>query len=147
MIQRLDKGLPRDENYFLIYGDLLDKKGDQANALAQYELALKVNAFSAPAWFAKGKLLQSQKKYPEAAKAYEAALGAQENFPEVHQQMGYILMDSRKPVDAAGEFEQALEQFKRDRCAAREAHRAAPKLQERASRVRPSRCRRSSRKM
>ncbi len=114
MMQRLDKGLARDENYYLIYGDLLDKKGDQAGALAQYEQALKLNAFSAPAWFAKGKLLQAQKKYPDAAKAYEAALGAQENFPEVHQQMGYILLDSKKPADAAAEFEQALELFKMD---------------------------------
>jgi tetratricopeptide (TPR) repeat protein len=112
MMQRRDKSLPRDENYFLIYGDLLDKKGDAVGAMAQYDLAIKANAFSAPAYFAKGKLLQSQKKYPDAAKAYEAALGAQENFPEVHQQMGYILMDSKKPVDAAGEFEQALELFK-----------------------------------
>ena len=55
---------------------------------------------------------RAQKKYPEAAKAYEAALGAQPNFPEVHQQMGYILMDSKKPVDAAGEFEKALGGFK-----------------------------------
>jgi len=114
MMQRVDKTLPRDENYFLIYGDLLDRKGDQAGALAQYEQALKINAFSAPAWFAKGKLLQAQRKYPEAAKAYEAALGAQENFPEVHQQMGYILLDSKKVADAAAEFEQSLELFKMD---------------------------------
>ncbi len=112
MMQRLDKSLPRDENYFLIYGDLLDKKGDAAGAMGQYDQAIKINAFSAPAYFAKGKLLQSQKKYPDAAKAYEAALGAQQNFPEVHQQMGYILIDSKKPVDAAGEFEEALGGFK-----------------------------------
>jgi tetratricopeptide (TPR) repeat protein len=112
MMLRLDKSLPRDENYFLIYGDLLDKKGDAAGAMAQYDQAIKVNAFSAPAYFAKGKLLQSQKKYPEAGKAYEAALGAQPNFPEVHQQIGYILIDSKKPVDAAGEFEEALGGFK-----------------------------------
>ncbi|MHB8421108.1 MAG: tetratricopeptide repeat protein [Myxococcales bacterium] len=114
MMQRLDKSLPRDENYFLIYGDLLDKKGDPAGALAQYDEAIKINGFSAPAWFAKGKLLQSQKKYPDAEKAYEAALGAQENFPEVHQQRGWMLLDAKKPVDAAGEFEQALELFKMD---------------------------------
>lgn len=112
MMQRLDKSLPRDENYHLIYGDLLDKKGDQVAALAQYDEAIKINAFSAPAWYAKGKLLQGQKKYPDAAKAYEAALGAQEQFPEVHQQMGYILLDSKKDVDAAGEFETALGEFK-----------------------------------
>ncbi len=114
MMLRLDKSLPRDENYFLIYGDLLDKKGDAAGAMAQYDQAIKINAFSAPAYFAKGKLLQSQKKYPEAGKAYEAALGAQPNFPEVHQQIGYILIDSKKPVDAAGEFEEALGGFKQE---------------------------------
>ncbi|MHB1846340.1 MAG: tetratricopeptide repeat protein [Deltaproteobacteria bacterium] len=114
MMQRYGKVLSKDEHYYLFYGDLLDRKGDKAGALAQLELALKANPFSAAAWYAKGRILQGEHKYPEAGKAYEAALGAQENFPEVHQQMAYMLLDAKKAVDAAGEFEQALELFKAD---------------------------------
>ncbi len=114
MMQRYEKVLSKDEHYYVFYADLLDRKGDKAGALAQLELALKANPFSAPAWYAKGRILQGEHKYPEAGKAYEAALGAQENFPEVHQQMGYMLMDAKKLVDAAGEFETALELFKAD---------------------------------
>ncbi len=111
MMNRLDKSLPRDENYFLIFGDLLHKKGDQAGALAQYDQAIKLNPFSAQAWYAKGNVLQLQKNFPDAGKAYDAALGAQQNFPEVHQQLGYMLLENKKPADAAAEFEEALEQW------------------------------------
>jgi tetratricopeptide (TPR) repeat protein len=109
MLQRYEKAFPKDEHYYLLYGDLLEKKGDTDGALAQYDLALKANNFSAPADFAKGRILYGEKKYPEAAKAFQDALDAQQNFPEAHIQIGYILIDSKKHEDAAAEFEQALE--------------------------------------
>jgi tetratricopeptide (TPR) repeat protein len=109
MLQRYEKAFPKDEHYYLLYGDILEKKGDTDGALAQYDLALKANNFSAPADFAKGRILYAEKKYPEAAKAFQDALDAQQNFPEAHIQIGYILIDSKKHEDAAAEFEQALE--------------------------------------
>jgi tetratricopeptide (TPR) repeat protein len=113
LLKRFDKALTKDDHYFLIFGDLLERKGDQQGAMEQYELALKAtNNFSAPAWFAKGRLLQAQKEYPEAEKAYNAALAIQENYPEAHVQMGLMLLEAKKPEDAAAEFEQALEGLK-----------------------------------
>jgi tetratricopeptide (TPR) repeat protein len=114
MLQRYEKAFPKDEHYYLLYGELLEKKGDLDGALAQYDLALTKNTFSAPAQFAKGRILYGQKKYPEAAKAFEAALEAQQNFPEAHVQLGLILLDSKKHVEAATEFEQALDSFKKN---------------------------------
>lgn len=107
----LQKVLPKDEHYHLAYGDLLERKGDRAGALAQYEAALKINPLSAPAYYGRGKILVDQKNIPEAGKSFEAAFGAQPNFPEAHQQLGYLLLDGKKYEDAAGEFEAALSQF------------------------------------
>jgi tetratricopeptide (TPR) repeat protein len=113
MLQRYEKAFPKDENYYLLYGDLLNKKGDVDGALAQYDLALKAtNNLSAPALFAKGQIFFAQKKYPEAAKAFADALDVRQNLPEAHVQIGYIMLESKKPADAADQFEQALVQFK-----------------------------------
>ncbi len=115
MLQRYEKAFPKDENYYLLYGDLLTKKGDTDGAIAQYDLALKAtNNLSAQALFAKGQIYFSQKKYPEAAKAFAAALDVRENLPEAHVQLGYIFLESKKPADAAVEFENALEQFQKN---------------------------------
>jgi tetratricopeptide (TPR) repeat protein len=115
LLKRFDKALTKDDHYYLIFGDLLERKGDPQGAMEQYDLALKAtNNFSAPAWYAKGRLLQAQgvKQYPDAEKAYQAALAIQENYPEVHAQMGVMLMEAKKFEDAAAEFEQALEGLK-----------------------------------
>ena len=101
----------KDENYHLVYGDLLAKKGDPTGGLAEYDEALKLNQFSAPAFYGKGLILESQKKIPEAGKAFESAFGARPNYPEAHQQMGYLLLDAKKGEDAASEFEQALTMY------------------------------------
>jgi tetratricopeptide (TPR) repeat protein len=112
MLQRYEKAFPKDENYYLLYGDLLNKKGDADGALAQYDLALKANKLSAQANFAKGQILFAQKKNVEAAEALANALNIRET-PEAHMYLGYIFLESKKPADAAVEFENALDQFKK----------------------------------
>jgi tetratricopeptide (TPR) repeat protein len=113
LLKRFDKALTKDDHYYLAFGDLLERKGDQQGAMEQYDQALKAtNTFSAAAWFAKGKLLQAQKQYEEAEKAYRSALSIQESFPEVHEQMAYMLLDAKKAQDGAEEFVAALEQLK-----------------------------------
>jgi len=110
MLQRYEKAFPKDENYYLLFGELLEKKGDTDQAIAQYDLALKAaNNLSYQADFAKGRIYYSQKKYPEAAKAFADALDVRQNLPEAHVYLGYILLESKKQSDGAAEFEQALE--------------------------------------
>jgi tetratricopeptide (TPR) repeat protein len=104
----LKKVTTKDEHYHLAYGDLLERKGDEGAALPEYEEAIKLNPLSAQGFFGKGKILYSQKKLPEAGAAFQAAFGAQPTFPEAHQQMGYVLLDTKKYEDAAAEFEQSL---------------------------------------
>jgi tetratricopeptide (TPR) repeat protein len=104
----LKKVATKDEHYHLAYGDLLERKGDQDNALAEYEEAIKLNSLSAQGFYGKGKILFAQKKIPEAGAAFQAALGAQPTFPEAHEQMGYVLLEGKKYEDAASEFEQSL---------------------------------------
>ncbi len=101
----------KDEQYHLAFGDLLRKKGDLAAALAEFDEALKLNSFSAPAFYGKGLVFADQKKIPEAGKAFEAAYGARPNYPEAHQQMGNLLVDAKKGEDAASEYEQSLTMY------------------------------------
>jgi tetratricopeptide (TPR) repeat protein len=107
----LQKVANKDEHYHLAYGDLLERKGDKAEALAQYDEAIKLNSLSAQAFYGKGKILADDKKIPEAGAAFQAAFGTQPNYPEAHQQMGYLLMEGKKYQDAAEEFELALAQL------------------------------------
>src|SRR5581483_1841880 len=107
----LKKVATKDDKYHIAYADLLVRKGDEAGALAEYEEAIKLNALAAQAFYGKGKILVAQKKYPEAGQAFQAAFGAQPNFPEAHQQMGYLLLEGKKYEDAAVEFETALSQL------------------------------------
>ncbi len=107
----LQKVATKDEHFHLAYGDLLVRKGDQDAALAEYEQAIKLNPLSAQGFYGKGLILVQKKMIPEAGNAFQAAFGAQPNFPEAHQQMGYLLLDGKKYEDAAVEFETALDQL------------------------------------
>jgi len=107
----LQKVTNKDEHFHLAYGDLLVRKGDQDAALAEYEQAIKLNPLSAQGFYGKGLILVDKKMIPEAGSAFQAAFGAQPNFPEAHQQMAYLLLEGKKYEDAAVEFETALDQL------------------------------------
>jgi tetratricopeptide (TPR) repeat protein len=104
----LKKVATKDEHYHLAYGDLLERKGDEAGALPEYEEAIKINPLSSQGFYGKGKILLGQKKFPEAGQAFQAAFGAQPTFPEAHQGMAEVLLEGKKYEDAAAEYEQSL---------------------------------------
>ena len=67
------KVIAQSNNEILFNGNEAYKKGDYKTALKNYEKVLKKDSLNNNAQFNSGVALQRQKKYPEAAKAFQSA--------------------------------------------------------------------------
>lgn len=110
--QHYGKAAAKDDRYYLTYGDLLRKKGEMDQALAQYELGTKANPNNARLYFVKGMVLETKKDFEKAGAEYDKAIKVQPNFPEVYQQIAMIYVTHNKPEQALESITMALDQYR-----------------------------------
>ena len=107
------KVLKPDDRYYIAYGELLAKLGKPDEALAQFNKAIEANNFNANAHYAKGALLlESKKDYEGAQKELEAALGANEIFPDAHARLGDLRFAKKEYQEGCEQYAQGLAKMK-----------------------------------
>lgn len=77
--------------------------------LKKAEAALRKAPEVAEAWFFLGRLMREQERLPEAAAAFERAIGLQRNHVEAGYQLGVVYKAQRKTADAVRVFEQVVQ--------------------------------------
>ena len=98
-------------NNYLAHNNLgaaLDRKGNVAAALTQYNEALLIKPYYADALFNKGQALAAGGRVAEAEQSFRDALQAKPLFPEAHNNLAIILAFQGKKKEAASHFSAAL---------------------------------------
>jgi predicted O-linked N-acetylglucosamine transferase (SPINDLY family) len=93
---------------FVVYANLLAAQGRVAQALENYDRALRIDPGCAPAWDGKGTALYVLGRYDEALAAYDAAVTRQPSFAEALNNRGYALQRLKRYAEAIESCEKAL---------------------------------------
>lgn len=78
---------------------------DYPEATTQLDAATKASSDSPDSEFVRGQLFRLEQQWPEAAEAYSEVLGEDQNFPEVHTKLSFILI-------RLGDYEESLREAK-----------------------------------
>jgi tetratricopeptide (TPR) repeat protein len=83
--------------------------GHLADAIAQYQAALRFEPGSAPTWFDLGNALAKADRQPEAIAADENALKLDPNYADAHCNLGTLLWKTPdRHADAIAHYREAL---------------------------------------
>lgn len=89
-------------------GLLEAQRGRLGEAVDLMTRALKVNSKDASAHMNLGNALLTLKKYPQALKSFESALGIDPNYPKAHNGRGVCFLETQRPERALESFNRAL---------------------------------------
>ena len=95
---------------FVAFAALASKKEttNPAEAIEEYNLALRYNPNSSEALFGRGRALRKQGKLEDAIADFRAALDVNPHYAAVHCSLGEILADEGKPGEAEDEYRESL---------------------------------------
>ncbi|MGH7995999.1 MAG: tetratricopeptide repeat protein [Opitutaceae bacterium] len=90
------------------YGNILARTGRPAEAMAQYEEAIRLGPNYAAAYANGGNALAKLGRFPEAIAWYERALKISPDMPDAETELGIALDDDGRGEEAAAHYEKAL---------------------------------------
>lgn len=94
--------------FFIAAGKLADSRGDQANALAQYEHAVKIEPKNVAAHLHLARLHERMQKFPEAEQTYRAAIAAAPTDPTPLNDLALCLKKQQRYDEAIDSLQQAI---------------------------------------
>ncbi|MDH3230283.1 MAG: sulfotransferase [Alphaproteobacteria bacterium] len=97
-----------DPGWRLALGTALQRAGDGAAALAEYEAALRADPASVDAMFCRATALQDLGRADEAIAAYEAMLAKNPKHAEAANNLGVVYRDMGKPGAALAAFQRSV---------------------------------------
>jgi Tfp pilus assembly protein PilF len=100
---------PYDEEAWDLAGRILSEKGETAEALYNFERAIRLRPGSAPHLYDYALALARADRFDEARERVEAALRADGNLAEAHELLGGLFERKRQFPEAAREYRRALE--------------------------------------
>ena len=100
---------PYDEDAWDLAGRILLEKGDSAEALFNFERAVRLRPDSAPHLYDYALALARLDRFDEARRHAEAALRADANLAEAHELLGGLAETGKHLPDAAQHYQRALE--------------------------------------
>lgn len=107
-LNAISKVYKDSSSYFLIHGDLLQAKNDNAGALADYERALNLNAGNVEALVNRGALYYAMHAIPEAKKDFLAASRLNPSQSEALNNLGLISIAEKNNKQAIAYFDLVL---------------------------------------
>ena len=109
-LEELTREVPHRLYYFALLGNLLDRHGQTAAAIEHYQRLLERQPGLADACYNVALLYKKEKRYREAADAYEQAIRLGIEKPEeVYSNLGVLHAEMRQPDKAVAMHERALE--------------------------------------
>src|SRR5207249_564784 len=100
---------PYDEDAWDLAGRVLAEKGETAEAMYDFERAIRLRPGSAPHLYDYALALARADRLDEAQQRAEAAVQADGNLAEAHELLGGIFERKRQLPEAAREYRRALE--------------------------------------
>ena len=100
---------PYDDDAWDLAGRILAEKGEIAEAMYDFERAIRLRPGSAPHLYDYALALARADRFDEAQERVEAALRADANLAEAHELLGGIFERKRQWADAAREYRRVLE--------------------------------------
>ncbi len=117
VMQLWGKNVAKDAAYYIAYGNLLLRKGDENTkaAVEKYQQALKEDPEAEEAYYRLGRIHQKAKEYDKAVDNYNKAVEIREHYAEVYEAMGWLYSDQGHFNDALPLFAKALTYYKEQR--------------------------------
>lgn len=100
---------PYDEDAWDLAGRILSEKGEIAEAIFDFERAIRLRPGSAPHLYDYALALARADRFDQAQERAEAALRADANLAEAHELLGGLFERKRQLPEAAREYRRALE--------------------------------------
>ena len=100
---------PYDEDAWDLAGRILAEKGEIAEAMYDFERAIRLRPGSAPHLYDYALALARADRFDEAQERVEAAVRADANLAEAHELLGGLFERKRQLPEAAREYRRALE--------------------------------------
>jgi tetratricopeptide (TPR) repeat protein len=104
-LQRSVELQPDQTAAYYYLGLIAEGQGDNNQAMATFRDVLRRDPQYGAAWEALGRVLLSEKQYPEAQQALEKAIVLNPVSVKAHYQLGILLGRTGRPSDASKEFE------------------------------------------
>jgi tetratricopeptide (TPR) repeat protein len=100
---------PYDEDAWDLAGRILAEKGEVAEAMYDFEKAIRLRPASAPHLYDYALALARADRFDEARERVEAALRADANLAEAHELLGGLFEKKRQWAEAVREYRRVLE--------------------------------------
>jgi tetratricopeptide (TPR) repeat protein len=100
---------PYDDDAWDLAGRILAEKGEVAEAMYDFERAIRLRPGSAPHLYDYALALARADRFDEARERVEAALRADANLAEAHELLGGLFERRRQWAEAAAEYRRVLE--------------------------------------
>ena len=107
--ENLIRDYPRNENPFIIMGDLLRSHGDAVEAIKYYERALKINPVRPEPHVAMSEFCIKEGKFEEAIAHWRKVLQVQPQAQLMHGYIGEALLMLNRPAEAIEALEKEIQ--------------------------------------
>jgi tetratricopeptide (TPR) repeat protein len=108
LYRRVLKTHPKSFDCRHLLGVITYQRGDYAGAIAQIDLALKINSEVADAHLNRGNALKKLKRLEEALASYDRAVALKAGDPLIHNNRGSVRRELKRFADALDDFDAAI---------------------------------------